>query len=191
MECIDDHPVVNHRVRFRGRADITEDQAPLVRDGHIVVWLVRTRCRPPQYHPVTADSDDRYRFNIQDVEAVVPLDGEPRNQALAYLDHHPHAQGYLHLEIPRHPETSLDPDLDLDRDLSDALAYLEAHNVRRPGETLLDVLTRILEPPPEPQPAPAPLPAPSGQDVEVVGSVYRNGRPGATQAILEEQFGRP
>lgn len=158
MECIDDHPVVNHRIRFRGRADITEDQAPLVRDGHTVIWLVRTRCRPPQYHPVTADSDDRYRFNIQDVEAVVPLDGETRNQALAFLDHHGIAQGYLSLEVPRHPEMPLEPDLDLDRDLSDALAFLEARNARRAGETLLDVLTRLLGPAAEPVPS-RPTPA--------------------------------
>lgn len=193
MECIDGHPVVNHRVRFRGRADITEDDAQSVRDGQTVIWLVRSRCRPPQYHPVTADSDDRYRFNEQDVEVVIPLAGETRNQALAYLDHHGTAQGYLSFDIPRHPSLDLEQtraDLGLDRDLDDALAYLDAHNARRPGETLVDVLRRLLEPEPEPGPVPLPLPPP-GDGVEVVGSVYRNGHPGATQAILEEQFGRP
>jgi hypothetical protein len=190
MECIDDHPVVSHRVRFRGRADITETQAPLVRDGHTVIWLVRARCCPPQYHPVTADSDDRYRFNIQDVEVVVPLDGDTRNQALAYLDHHGTAQGYLSFDVPRHPDAlsleQIEADLSLDRDLDDALAFLEAHNARRAGESLLDVLRRLLEP----EPAAEPAPASSGEGVEVVGSVYRSGHPGATQAILEEQFGR-
>lgn len=193
MECIDDHPVVNHRIRFRGRADITEDQAPLVRDGQTVIWLVRARCRPPQYHPVTADSDDRYRFNIQDVEAVVPLDGETRNQALAYLDHHGTAQGYLSFNVPRHPDAldleQIEADLGLDRDLDDALAYLEARNARQAGESLVDVLRRLLEPPPaaEAEPASARL----GEGVEVIGSVYGPGNSGATRAILEEQFGRP
>jgi hypothetical protein len=75
MEFIDDHPVVAHRVRFRGRADITDDQANLVRDNNTMVWLVRARCLPPQYHPISADGDERYRFNIQDIEGAIPLDG--------------------------------------------------------------------------------------------------------------------
>jgi hypothetical protein len=87
MEFIDDHPVVSHRVRFQGRGEIDAHEAELARDGDTVVWLVKATCAPPSYHPTGKDAEDRYRFNIQQVIDVKPLDGELRDQAIAYLDH--------------------------------------------------------------------------------------------------------
>lgn len=93
MELIDGNPVVSHVVRFKDRTTISETDAEAVRDGAVIVWLVRTVCEPPSYHPVRKDSDDRYRFNIQDVKAAAVLHGELRDGALAYLDDPSQAQG--------------------------------------------------------------------------------------------------
>lgn len=103
MEFIDDHPVVSHRIRFKNRIDIDEDQARHVKDDRTIVWLVRARCLPPQYHPITADSDERYRINVQAVTEALPLDGEALAQAVAYLDHGG-TQGTFNLDVPVFPE---------------------------------------------------------------------------------------
>lgn len=87
MEHIDGHPVVSHRVRFQKRTEITERQADMVKDGDTVVWLVKATCLPPQYHAIGKEAEDRYRFNIQDVTDAMPLSGDLREQAIAYMDH--------------------------------------------------------------------------------------------------------
>lgn len=98
LELIDGNPVVSHVVRFKDRTEISERDAEAVKDGAVVVWIVRTRCQPPSYHHTTKDSDDRYRFNIQAVEAAAVLHGELRDGALAYLDDP--AQGRFVFDAP-------------------------------------------------------------------------------------------
>lgn len=104
MEHIDGHPVVNHKVRFTDRADITEDDAAHVRDGETVIWIVQARCQPPSYHPTGKESFDRYRFNIQKVERAAVLSGIQAEAAVAYLDDPTQVQGYLSFAAPRHPD---------------------------------------------------------------------------------------
>jgi hypothetical protein len=100
QELIDGNPVVSHVVRFKDRTPITERDAGAVRDGAVVVWIVRTVCEPPSYHPVAKDSDERYRFNIQDVKAAAVLHGELREGALAYLDDPTQTQGRFVFDAP-------------------------------------------------------------------------------------------
>jgi hypothetical protein len=100
QELIDGNPVVSHVVRFKDRTTITESDAEGVRDGAVIVWIVRTVCEPPSYHPTKKDSDDRYRFNIQDVKAAAVLHGELREGALAYLDDPTQTQGRLVFDAP-------------------------------------------------------------------------------------------
>jgi len=100
LELIDGNPVVSHVVRFKDRTTITEHDAQAVRDGAVVVWIVRTLCQPPSYHPVAKDTDDRYRFNIQDVQAAAVLHGELRDGALAYLDDPTMTQGRFVFDAP-------------------------------------------------------------------------------------------
>jgi hypothetical protein len=100
QELIDGNPVVSHVVRFKDRTTITERDAQAVRDGAVVVWIVRTVCEPPSYHPVAKDSDDRYRFNIQDVKSAAVLHGELREGALAYLDDPTQTQGRFVFDAP-------------------------------------------------------------------------------------------
>jgi hypothetical protein len=102
-EFIDGNPIVSHVVRFKDRATISETDAEDVKDGAVVVWIVRTRCEPPSYHPVAKDSDDRYRFNIQKVEAAAVLRGPQRDGALAYLDDPTQNQGRFVFESPTFP----------------------------------------------------------------------------------------
>lgn len=109
MEFIDNHPVVDHRVRFTDRVGITEHDAELVKDGQVVVWIVQSICLPPSYHPFARDSEDRYRFNIQRVERAAALSGPLRESALAYLDDPDQRQGYLAFEAPRHAAEELRP----------------------------------------------------------------------------------
>lgn len=97
MEFIDGHPVTETRVRFRQRATVAENQTSVVRDGDLLVWLVKARCRPPQYYPTGRDEEERYKLAIQDVEEVAPLDGALRESAIVYLDHG-HDQGYIATE---------------------------------------------------------------------------------------------
>lgn len=52
-----------------------------------MVWLVKARCLPPQYHPTAKGAEERYRFNIQEVTTVTPLSGTMREEAIAYMDH--------------------------------------------------------------------------------------------------------
>jgi hypothetical protein len=100
QELIDGNPVVSHVVRFKDRTTITDRDAEAVRDGAVVVWIVRTVCEPPSYHPVAKDSDDRYRFNIQDVKSAAVLHGELREGALAYLDDPTQTQGRFVFDAP-------------------------------------------------------------------------------------------
>lgn len=100
QELIDGNPVVSHIVRFKDRVTITDTDAEAVRDGAVVVWIVRTVCQPPSYHPIKKDSDERYRFNIQDVKSAAVLHDELREGALAYLDDPTQAQGRLVFDAP-------------------------------------------------------------------------------------------
>ena len=100
LELIDGNPVVSHVVRFKDRTTINEHDADAVRDGAVVVWIVRTVCQPPSYHPVKRDSDERYRFNIQNVQAAAVLHGELRDGALAYLDDPTMTQGRFVFDAP-------------------------------------------------------------------------------------------
>lgn len=100
LELIDGNPVVSHVVRFKDRTTISETDAEAVRDGAVIVWVVRTVCEPPSYHPIRKDSDDRYRFNIQDVKAAAVLHGDLREGALAYLDDPTQTQGRFVFDSP-------------------------------------------------------------------------------------------
>jgi hypothetical protein len=102
MELIDGNPVVSHVVRFKDRTEISDRDADAVKDGAVVVWIVRTRCQPPSYHSTRKDSDDRYRFNVQTVEAAAVLHGELRDGALAYLDDPTQTQGRFVFDHPTH-----------------------------------------------------------------------------------------
>ena len=102
LELIDGNPVVSHVVRFKDRTEISDEDAQAVRDGAVIVWVVRTRCQPPSYHPVAKDSDDRYRFNIQQVQAAAVLHGDLREGALAYLDDP--IQGRFVFDAPTYPD---------------------------------------------------------------------------------------
>jgi hypothetical protein len=104
MEFIDDHPVTSHRVRFKDRVEISETDAQHVRDGAVVVWIVKARCQPPSYHPAGRDSDNRYRFNLQQVETATVLTGDLREGALAYIDDPTQNQGRLRFKAPVFPE---------------------------------------------------------------------------------------
>lgn len=202
MEFIDDHPVVAHRVRFRNRVEIGEDRAGLVKDDMIVVWLLRSRCEPPQYHPVTKDAEDRYRFNIQAVEHAVPLDGAVRDQALAYLEHGPD-QSYLDLGVPRfRQEEIFDPTEygpgAAEYQIAQLARYLHEIGELHEDETPVEAVRRLMERrttlpvneealPFTPDPVSVPL---GPGEVEVIGSIYGDRRP-ASQALIEEAFGRP
>lgn len=104
MELIDGNPVVRHVVRFKDRTQISENDATHVRDGAVLVWLVKARCEPPSYHPLEKDSDNRYRFNVQVVQAATVLAGKLRDGALAYLDDPTQDQGHLVFDHPIFPE---------------------------------------------------------------------------------------
>lgn len=204
MEFIDDHPVVSHRVRFRNRVEIADDQAGLVKDDMTVAWLVRTRCLPPQYHPVNGEDEERYRFNIQAVQHAVPLAGVMRDQALAYLEHGGH-QGYVDFGVPRFKQ---DPMFDAEEFGADAAAhqlarlaeYLHEIGEFREDETALDAVRRLLERRFSPidhdepvalgerEPFPVPLGLDTGE-VEVVGSIYPNGNRPASRTLIEDWFG--
>lgn len=99
-EMIDGNPIVSHVVRFKDRTTITDTDADTVRDGAVVVWIVRTVCQPPSYHALKKDSDERYRFNIQNVKAAAVLHGELRDGALAYLEDPTQTQGRLVFDAP-------------------------------------------------------------------------------------------
>lgn len=94
-EFIDGNPVTRHVVRFKDRAQISDIDAEAVKDGAVIVWIVRTRCQPPSYHPIGHGSDERYRFNVQTVEAAAVVHGDLRDGALAYLDDPTQTQGRL------------------------------------------------------------------------------------------------
>lgn len=202
MEFIDDHPVVAHRVRFRNRVEIKEDHSGLVRDDKVVVWLVRARCEPPQYHPVTRDAEERYRFNIQAVEEALPLAGVVRQEAIAYLQHGGD-QGILDLSVPRfRQEAAFDPDEygpgAAEYQIAQLARYLheigELHEDETPVEAVRRLVERRVEPPVDESlfapPVEVPFDLKLDGEVEVIGSVYGDRRP-ASQAIIEEAFGRP
>jgi hypothetical protein len=201
VEFIDDHPVVAHRVRFRNRVEIGEDRAGLVKDDMIVVWLVRSRCEPPQYHPVTKDAEERYRFNIQAVEQAVPLDGAVRDQALVYLEHGID-QSYLDFGAPRfRQEEIFDPNEygpgAAEYQIAQLARYLHDIGELREEETPVEAVRRLMERRAETPVqeeslpfAPEPRSVPLGPgEVEVLGSIYGDRRP-ASQALIEEAFGR-
>lgn len=127
QEHIDGHPVTSHVVRFKDRATITDRDAQAVRDGAVVVWIVRTVCQPPSYHPVKKDSDERYRFNIQDVKAAAVLHDELRDGALAYLDDPTQTQGRLVFDAPVY-NGEAGP-----ADIVDNLVFVETGTVWPPG----------------------------------------------------------
>lgn len=201
MEFIDDHPVVAHRVRFRNRVDVSEANSALVKDDMVVVWLMRTRCEPPQYHPVTRDAEERYRFNIQAVEDAVPLAGQLRDQGLAYIEHGG-LQGYLDFNVPRFRQEEIFDANDYgpsaaEHQLAQLAEYLNEIGEFHEDETAVDAVRRVLEgrnqngqnakrpgPPPEIE-----LPLGLGE-VENLGSIYGDRTP-ASRALIEEAFRSP
>lgn len=127
QELVDGKPVVSHVVRFKDRVTITDTDAEAVRDGAVVVWIVRTVCQPPSYHPTKKDSDDRYRFNIQNVKAAAVLHDELREGALAYLDDPSQTQGRLVFDAPLY-NGDVGP-----AEIVDNLAFVETGTVWPPG----------------------------------------------------------
>ncbi len=142
-ELIDGNPVVSHVVRFKDRTTISETDAQEVRDGAVIVWIVRARCEPPSYHPVRKDSDDRYRFNVQTVQAAAVLHGELRDDALAYLDDPTQAQGRLRFDAPTYPERE-------PAEITSDLAFFETAEPLLGPKISPDALAG---PDPEPEPA--------------------------------------
>lgn len=212
MEYIDEHAVVSYRIRFRDRAEISEEHAATIRDGAIMAWLVRAECLPPSYHAVTRDSEDRYRFNIQAVQDVLPLVGEQREAALVYLASGGD-QGYLAFDAPRLSEAGLyDPrqHRDAERELTAVRHALSARGLLKPEESMAECLERILpavdvaapavSSDPEPAPSDGPeyhedhaawqrrqLPEFESRGVEVVGSIYAHGK-SDDRRLIEEAF---
>lgn len=207
MEFIDGHAVIAHQVRFRLRTDISERYVDAVRDGDTIVWLVRSRCLPPQYFPTAKDSDDRYKLAVQDVENAVPLTGAQREAALSYLDH-----GSDQLLLPFDPPQPND-------EIAELHAWLADIGDLREGESVLQTFQRLFAARPETKEAPEqnvlpdsdylaaveratavlregepaapvavePDPFPTN-DVEVVGSIYRDGRRSNLSDDLTRQF---
>jgi hypothetical protein len=101
-EFIDGNPVLSHVVRFKDRTEITDTDANTVKDGEVILWIVRTRCQPPSYHPIEKDGDERYRYNIQEVQAAAVLHGDLRDGAIAYLDDPTQRQGRFVFTAPTH-----------------------------------------------------------------------------------------
>ena len=200
MEFIDEHPVVAHRVRFRNRVDVSEAHADLVKDDMVVVWIMRTRCEPPQYHPVTKDAEERYRFNIQAVEAATPLAGVLRDQALAYLETGAD-QGYLDFNVPRfRQEEIFDPNQygpgAAEHQLNQLAEYLHEIGELHEDDTPVEAVRRLVEgrtqdpsaKMPDERPLFPPTPEPLGLgEVEVVGSIYGDRRP-ASRDLIEGAF---
>jgi hypothetical protein len=200
VEFIDDHPVVTHRVRFRNRVDVAETHSGLVKDDMVVIWLVRTRCEPPQYHPVTKDSEERYRFNIQAVEDALPLAGVLRDQGIAYLEHGG-LQGYLDLDVPRFRQEEIFDANDYgpspaEHQLAQLAEYLNDIGEFRDDETPVEAVRRLIDTRREPDTEPAPTTEPMtllGLDVGEVmrlGSIYGD-HPPASRAIIEKAFEAP
>jgi hypothetical protein len=161
LELIDGNPVVSHVVRFKDRTTITDTDADAVRDGAVIVWIVRTRCQPPSYHPVAKDSDDRYRFNIQTVEAAAVLHDELRDGAIAYLDDPTQNQGRL---IFGHPTHTSEPG---PAEITTNLVFHETPAPEKPVDSLADF--DVPEPaPPEPYPQPSPQPEPEPQPARAI-----------------------
>lgn len=203
MEFIDDHPVVSHQVRFKNRTDITAEQAQLVKDDLVVVWLVRARCQPPSYHPVGRDTAERYRFNVQAVEGAAPLDGDMRTQALAYLEHGPD-QAYVEFGNPRFKQEDLFDAADYGPDaaeyqIAELARYLHDQGALDPDLSPVDnvrLLVEALNDEPKVIPAiqqlfrePSLLDDNTPGEVEVVGSIYSNGRRPASLEVLRKAFG--
>lgn len=204
MEFIDDHPVVSHQIGFKNRTEISDREAQLVKDDMVVVWLVRSRCLPPSYHPVGRDGDERYRFNVQKVVDAAPLDGEVRAQAIAYLEHGPH-QGFVDFGNPRvQPPELLDvkeyaPDA-AEQQLAELARYLHELDFLNTELTPVENVRRLVEHLQTPfdgefqrdfEPVNRDLAAvPAGPgEVQIVGSLYPNGRRPASVDILRQAFG--
>jgi hypothetical protein len=213
VEFIDGHPVTDCRVRFRLRAIVEAEHADAVRDGDVIIWVVRARCLPPQYFEVTKDSDERYKLAIQDVEDAVPLTGESRAAAIAFLDGG-RDQLTLPFDAPDEPiESSEVAELRLLLDdlggigdgetLADAVARLTHLDERAPtgAERHLDSrlsddeyaaayarATAVLHTDDDPAGGARPTEPPVDGDVEVIGSIYRGGR-SELAALLNEKFG--
>lgn len=164
MEFIDDHPVVSHSVRFTDRTEIAEADAPHVRDGAEMVWIVQAACQPPSYHPVTKGSEERYRYNLQRVERAVVLTGALRESAIAYLDDPEQRQGYLAFEAPRYSGE--------DTEKTEPDWHGADDDEEHPAAVDLPLFD---------------LDDPS---VEVVGTIYRPGHESPTQKLLREAWGQ-
>lgn len=193
MEFIDGHAVTRYSVRFRNRSEITEAEADVVKDGNIICWLVRARCQPPAYTPVAKDEEDRLRLSVQDVQTAVPLTGNLRDSALTYLEH-----GADQLYVTETGEAAfpfnewLDKPADIqrlvlflqergllgDEDPIDTviglLADLPLPAERRATTAGLDELPNTVDVPSAYLNDPTDMP---GNEVEVVGSIYRNNPP--------------
>lgn len=186
MEFIDGKPVVNHLVRFRNRVDINDEAAKAVKDGEIVFWLLRARCLPPQYCEA-GDGDDRYRLNIQAVEAAAPIQGQLRDEANTYLLHGGDAQGYFSLDIPRFPDGD-NLFAQKDRQLAEITEIVKGADTIREGENVVDAVRRLLQPQLSVLEAPEISPI-DDDSVERVGSIYGPNHSGRNRAVLETAFG--
>lgn len=176
IELIDGNPVVSHVVRFKDRTTISERDAQAVKDGAVVVWIVRTVCEPPSYHPMTKDSDERYRFNIQDVKAAAVLHGELREGALAYLDDPTQTQGRFVFDAPVYNGDDPGP-----AQVTETLVFREV------GENWLGPLPDLPESayPPGSTPLDVDLLDDDDASVRVAGNVY--GEDGSdTQRLLQK-----
>lgn len=207
MEFIDNHPVIDCRVRFRLRTTVDDEHTSAVRDGETIIWIVRARCLPPQYFEVTRDSDERYKLCIQDVEDAVPLSSESRQAAVAFLD-----GGRDQLMLPFGEIVTTPLEDSEGNEVSDLRLLLDDFGGIHDGETLADAVYRLINnamsaaqtaapqnhslvhqlsavPRAAGDPEPiGPTEPPVDGDIEVVGSIYPRGH-SPLAALLEEKFG--
>lgn len=212
MEFIDGHPVVDCRVRFRLRTTVDDEHVGAVRDGDTIIWVVRALCLPPQYYPLSKDAEERYKLAIQDVDVAVPLTGESRQAAIAFLD-----GSRDQLTLPFDQESIAPSE---SGELAELRLLLDELGGVYDDETLADAVRRLTAPPQDTEPADAediadenyvaalalatavlhepedepeaaqhPINAPE-HDVEIVGSIYRGGRSKLVD-LLDEKFGDP
>lgn len=190
MEYIDDRPVVEHQVRFRNRVPVTETDAPLVRDGNTVVWLLRARSSPPLYTSPSPGSEERVRVNVQIVEDAVPLAGSAGESATAYLDWRLDGDTPEGASLfdPAHFGPGVHGDLYRLRRLLEDRGHLR--DDEDPVDTVARLLSAAVPANEHPQPiAGSPVTAPPEPDgVEVVGTIHRGA---TTQRYLDEAFGTP
>lgn len=141
MDNAEDHPAMSQRVRFKGRVNVDPRRSDLVREGEIVVWVVRGRCEPATYHRLVRNSPDHYQFNVQHLLSADPLAEPLRSHVLAAVEHGVN-QAFSDNGEVAFPLDSFD-------ELLDARAYLAEIGELHEGEKLSDVLRRFKHSEPE------------------------------------------